>query len=401
MVLKSKTEVDDLVQEHEETFRVHSRVYTDPAIFELEMEHIFEKVWVYVGHESEIPEGGNYKTAMVGRQPVIITRNSDDGKVYGLINACRHRGSNVCHEAYGTANYFRCSYHGWVYDNRGGLVGVPGQEAYGDSFNIREMGLDHVPRLAIYRGFIFVSFDPEGPTLEEHLGNAKPYIDTFAGMGPEGIELKAGAHKFGYDANWKWQLDNTVDGYHAQFTHRSYFDIVGRRIGHPLSMSRTQDLGVWDLGNGHGVLDMMQGGVQAQDGRPGPMTTPGFNISIFPNLALLFSQVRHIIPVAVNRTLVQQLPVRLKGVANEFNTQRLREHEDFYGPGGFAAPDDWEMYGRCQKGLANGDRWVNLSRGLKYEKTDELGRRGTHQDDESSQRAIYRHWKRLMASVLT
>ncbi|HXG36833.1 MAG TPA: Rieske 2Fe-2S domain-containing protein [Dehalococcoidia bacterium] len=397
MVTKPRIDTDELVLESNLDFRVHRRVYTDPEIFELEMEKIFHRSWVYVAHETELPDGGNYKSTTIGRQPVIITRNSDDGRIYGFINSCRHRGSTVCQQEYGTSNYFRCAYHGWVYNNRGELVGLPSQEGYGSEFDIKKMGLLPLPRMDTYRGFIFASLSSEGPSLREHLGNAMPYIDKFVEMGPQGIEVKAGTHKFGYDANWKWQLDNTVDGYHAQFTHQSYFEIVAHRLGKSLPRDPSA-AHVWDLGNGHAVLDILPGGINASDQLRGMMTTPGYNMIVFPNLALLFAQVRRITPIAVNRTEVTQQPVLLKGVAPEINTRRVREHEDFYGPGGFAAPDDWEMYGRCQKALATGDMWVILSRGLEYEKVAPDGSRYSTQDDESSQRAVYRQWKRIMAS---
>ena len=124
--------------------RVNSRIYTDPEIFEAEMERIFHRGWVYVAHETEIPEPGDYKTTMVGRQPVIVNRSSDDAEVQVMFNRCRHRATTVCDQHAGNANYFRCPYHGWTYNSCGELVGVPYREGYGDDFDMEDLGLVHV-----------------------------------------------------------------------------------------------------------------------------------------------------------------------------------------------------------------------------------------------------------------
>ncbi|HXG36933.1 MAG TPA: aromatic ring-hydroxylating dioxygenase subunit alpha, partial [Dehalococcoidia bacterium] len=329
-------------------------------------------------------------------------RSSDDGTVNVFFNRCRHRGATVCQQEYGNANYFRCAYHGWVYNNKGDLMGVPFPEGYGENFDQGKLGLVKAPRVGNYRGFIFGSLSPDGPSLDEHLGNARPYIDKFADQGPEGISVKAGAQKFFYDGNWKMQLENTVDGYHAGFVHASYFEIMGRRAGRPLNTGPRPRCYVWDLGNGHGVLDIEPDGLKSVQPVRQVNAGPGFNLTVFPNLALLFSQVRVIQPLAPDRTEVTFYPIRLKGVPEEVNLARLREHESFYGPASFASPDDWEMFRRCQTGFqanepVSGAEWVRLARGLHYEETHETGARYSPHNDESSQRALYRHWKKIMA----
>ena len=151
--------------------RVHSRVYTDPAIFELEMERIFSTVWVYVGHESEVPKGGDYQMRTIGRTPVLLVRGVDKS-VRVLINRCRHRGAQVCEIESGNSKFFQCWYHGWTYDSTGALAGVTGEEGYGSRLNKKEMGLSPVPRVASHRGFVFASLAPEGESLAAFLGGA-------------------------------------------------------------------------------------------------------------------------------------------------------------------------------------------------------------------------------------
>src|SRR5262245_47396510 len=130
---------------------VHSDVYASSDVFELEMEKIFHRGWVYVGHESEIPNPGDYVLRWMGRQSVILNRD-DKGQVHLFMNRCRHRAATVCQTEQGNCTHFRCDYHGWTYRNDGGLVGVPRPDAYGADF--RREGFPLVsPQMDIYRGF--------------------------------------------------------------------------------------------------------------------------------------------------------------------------------------------------------------------------------------------------------
>uniref|UniRef100_UPI0035B121D7 aromatic ring-hydroxylating oxygenase subunit alpha n=1 Tax=Zoogloea sp. TaxID=49181 RepID=UPI0035B121D7 len=117
----------DLVQ-HD---RVHTSLYTDPAIFEDEMDKVFANTWVWVAHASEIPEAGSYKTGYIGRQPVVTVRDRKQ-QVHVLLNRCRHRAATVCEGHKGKTNSFVCPYHGWSYSLDGALRGVPSPESYGD-----------------------------------------------------------------------------------------------------------------------------------------------------------------------------------------------------------------------------------------------------------------------------
>lgn len=369
---------------------VHGRIYTDPAIFKMELDKIFGQTWVYVGHESEIANPGDYKTTDIGSQPVIVTRSADSNEINVMFNRCRHRGASVCQDECGNANAFRCAYHGWTYSNCGKLIGTPFKDGYGKDFNREEMGLTHVPKVDSYQGFIFASLNKEVKPLEEHLGNARPYLDYVANSGPEGIELSAGKHKYFLNANWKFQLENTIDPYHLSFVHKTFFDIVAKRTGEKTKFAKMhKEEKVSDLGNGHSLYEL------AGDLNIGALP---FNLIIFPNLGILGSQVRVIQPVSVDRTEVRLYPIMLKGVSREENAQRLRKHEGFYGPAGFGSPDDVEVaFDRVKEGLkAKGEEWLVISRGLNREETDERGVISANSSDEVSTRAIYKEWKRLM-----
>jgi phenylpropionate dioxygenase-like ring-hydroxylating dioxygenase large terminal subunit len=369
---------------------VHGKIYTDPSIYKMEIDKIFGQTWVYVAHESEIANQGDYKTTTIGSQPVIVSRSADNGKINVLFNRCRHRGASVCQEESGNANAFRCAYHGWTYSNCGKLLGVPLKDGYGEEFEREEMGLIHVAKVDSYRGFIFASLNEDVKPLTEHLGNARPYLDFVAETGPDGIELSAGKHKYFLDANWKVQLENTIDPYHLSFVHKTFFDLIAKRTGEKIKFAKMhKEEKVSDLGNGHSLYEL--GGDLSIGALP-------FNLIVFPNLGILGSQVRVIQPIAAERTEVMLYPIMLKGASKEENAERLRMHEGFYGPAGFGSPDDVEVaFERVREGLkAEGNEWLQISRGLNREEVDENGIISGNSSDEVSTRAIYKEWKRLM-----
>jgi phenylpropionate dioxygenase-like ring-hydroxylating dioxygenase large terminal subunit len=400
--------------------RVHSRVYTDNQIFEDEMERVFHQGWVFVGHASEIPERGDYRLAWVGRYPIIMVRG-EDGEVRLLSNRCRHRANTVCQLERGNTRFFRCDYHGWMYRNDGGLASVSYPEGYDRSFRKEDYGLIPLPRVANYRGFIFGSIAPAGMSLVEYLGKATEQIDLFVDLSPVGeIDARGGIHKYSYRGNWKLQIENSMDGYHPNFVHKTFFGMLGRKGmktptrhfgGNSIAVTR-------DFGHGHVMLDyrecnrdgqvlnVVQGGEkyrEAMVARYGEarakeiITSGGTHLLVFPNLVMIGVQLRVIRPLSPDHTEVYLYPTLLKGVEPELNQWRLRGHESFFGPAGFGAPDDQEMFERMQVGFHNElDPWLILSRGMSRERIEADGTRVGHVTDEVTQRGIWREWKRVM-----
>src|SRR6185436_702836 len=138
----------------------HRSVYTDPAIFELEMDQVFGRAWLVLGHESQARHPGDYFTTRMGREPVVVVRK-DDGEIRVLINRCAHRGTTVCAEGRGNTERFVCPYHGWSYDRTGALRTIPFGSGYQQE-TLKNLEMKKVPRVASYRGFIFASLAPEG-----------------------------------------------------------------------------------------------------------------------------------------------------------------------------------------------------------------------------------------------
>ena len=167
-MLSTQADYNHLVQDE----RVNGRVYYDPAVFEEELEKIWYRDWIYVAHESEIPEPGDYVTRRIGLQPVIVSRD-EDRAIHLLLNRCMHRGNTVCQSERGNAHAFRCAYHGWTYNNRGALVGVPYAAGYDGSFSREQYPLARVARMETYRGLIFGSMSVTGPSLKERSGQGR------------------------------------------------------------------------------------------------------------------------------------------------------------------------------------------------------------------------------------
>jgi phenylpropionate dioxygenase-like ring-hydroxylating dioxygenase large terminal subunit len=384
--------------------RVSGRAYRDPAVFDAEMQRIFGRTWVFVGHESEIAEPGDYKTTTIGVTPVIVSRD-DDGAVRVLLNRCRHRAATVCQEGRGNARFFRCAYHRWTYANDGRLTGVPFPSGYAEDFDRSAYGLLSAPRVATYRGLIFASLAAEGRTLEEHLGPVMGLIDEVCDVSPQGeIKLGAGRHRFEYEGNWKLQMDNGIDGYHPALVHESFAEamaesISGDRVKADLRAiySDKSPAVCRDLGNGHAMLDQRVFAPMGIDERSGG----GFMVVIFPNLMLFGAQIRTILPRAWDRTEVTVDVITYPGM-EDLTEGRLRTHEMFFGPAGFGQPDDTEMFERIWAGLRAGaggaHDWVDISRGM-HRETVEDGLLTANITDEAGQRSFYGEWTELMAEV--
>lgn len=409
--------------------RVHRDIYVDPKVFEAEMHRIFMRNWVYVGHDSEIAQPGDYKMTAMGTTPVVLVRDGD-GIARVVVNRCTHRGAAVCLVPKGNTTGFRCQYHGWTFGLDGALVGLP----YSDEEVDKEaLALSAASRVESYRGFIFASFDPEVPPLTDHLQDVLPYIDMFIEYASAGrYELQVGpdANEVVYDGNWKMQLENNVDGYHLSFTHQSLFAVLQRRTGgQPRYLSNSQPEGeprVVAFPRGHALmdlrgvaskglrrerLDILPGapppdadldelfGVEDGEGLYLASTGAPMNLSIFPNFNLGSINICEVHPLAVDRTRVVLRPVLLKDAPPDVNRIRLRMHERGSGPAGFVQPDDLEMFERVEDGLAAENvEWVQLTRGMETETVESEADRIGSISHETPQRGQYRWWRELMGS---
>jgi phenylpropionate dioxygenase-like ring-hydroxylating dioxygenase large terminal subunit len=401
--------------------RARTTLYTDPAIFETEMTKVFENTWIWVAHASEIPQPGDFKTAMVGRQPVIVARDRK-GVVHVHVNRCRHRAATLCEIRSGRASSFVCPYHGWSYGLDGTLRSVPYETGYGGELDKSAFPLRSL-RVESYAGLIFACFRHDIEPLADFLGSARIWIDLFMKQGG-GYPVKTlGEHRFRFPGNWKIQLENTTDAYHFPLVHRSFLTAVDPETGEMLDMMNNGGY-VEDLGNGHSVMVMIPELVDLDENPDAEIPEKfralaaelatdhsdrevrrivravggaGFNLNLFPNLACSLAFFRVLQPISVKETEIRHIAIGMDGGPPAANRARMRIHEFFQGPMGFGSPDDAEVWDRVQRGAQGGpDLWVMLHRGLSEETPQPDGHRRGDVSAETGMRAAYQQWKQMM-----
>jgi len=399
--------------------RIHASLYTDPRIFAEELERIFHRGWVFVGHASEVPRPGDFVTRHIGTEPVILVRNGD-GETAVLVNRCMHRGTMLCPADRGHVRTFTCPYHGWTYDLGGALLGVPYPGGYA-RLDKAAHGLARAPRVADYRGFVFASLRPTGISLTEHLGAATRLIDRSCDLAPDGeVELSAGWVRHRCAGNWKMLPENDSDGYHLGFVHLALFRTVQMQYQRVVGPEHAIKAVVRDWGGGHIEIDWSPGYegpfewlggasgpavadfVAALERRDGPalarrrIVEGPAHALIFPNLFLGETNIAIVQPEAVDRCVHWHTPMFLKG-APELNGRLLRMAEAGMGPASFLMPEDLTIAGRNQLGLtARATPWLLLGRGLNRETVDPEGRTVSHVTDETTNRGFWRHLRAVM-----
>lgn len=406
------------------TFSVNRQVFVSPDILFDEERRIFDKCWIYVGHASELKQPNDFRTRTVANRPVIFTRDRQ-GTIRALLNVCRHRGALVCREREGNARQFYCIYHGWSYNTDGSIKGIPGDDAYPPNFDKKSKGLVPVPRLEHYKDFYFVNFDKDAPDLHTYLAGAKDYIDLVVDQSPSGrMEIISGVQEYDIKANWKLLVENSVDDYHLVTTHSTWLNYM-RNSGVNITPAKghmlpTKGFGI-DLGNGHLTTDnpnyrgrpvakwISVYGEEAKadidairkelvtrlgEARAARVADTNRNLCIFPNLVINDGSsvtVRNFYPVAPDRMRVTAWAL---GPVEETEAQRARRLHaflTFYGPGGFATPDDVAALELAQQGYAAWREvpWTDLSRGM-----------GNSQEqlatDEGHLRVFWRKWSELI-----
>lgn len=215
----SNEEIKNLVDQ--EIGLLDPRIYSDQDLYEIELERVFARSWLLLGHEGHIPKAGDYITTYMGEDPVIVVRQKD-GSIKVFLNQCRHRGMRIVRSDFGNAKSFTCTYHGWAYDTAGNLVNVPFEkEAFCDKKE-GDCGFDKADwgplqaRVDTYKGLIFANWDEEAPDLLTYLSDATPYMDTMLDRTEAGTEVITGMQKTVIPCNWKFAAEQFCsDMYHA------------------------------------------------------------------------------------------------------------------------------------------------------------------------------------------
>ncbi|GLC95062.1 oxidoreductase [Cupriavidus sp. TA19] len=416
--------------------RVHRDVYLSEALFQLERERLFLRSWNYVGHESQVPNRGDYYTTDIAGQPLIMVRHAD-GTVRVLMNRCAHKGARLVCQTHGnTGKFFRCPYHAWSYRTDGTLLGVPLKHQYENTrMHACETGAGLVaPRVAVHRGFVFACLSAQGPDFADYFGAVLPVLDNLADRSPQGeLQVTGGCLRSVMRCNWKMYLENVNDSVHPVSTHESV-SATARSVDEarpddaPVSMALQQLLpfgsgyeffartGARVYPNGHSVLGTnasIHSGYTIPDDYRLAMTQAhgearthevlGFspqNVVFYPLLALKGSPqtLRVIRPLGVDRTLVETWGLVPRGAPQELLRRTLTYNRLTFSPMSVVAHDDLHIFEGIQASLAaQGNPWVSLHR--EYRDDEQLQPvQDVSGTNELLMRNQFRAWAALMAA---
>ncbi len=431
---------DMLVEDRtQHVYKLHRAAFTDAELFDLEMQHIFEGNWIYLAHESQIPNVNDYFTTQIGRQPIVITRNKA-GELNAIINACSHRGATLCRHKKGNKANFTCTFHGWTFNNSGKLVKVKdaNEAGYPESFNKDGChDLKKVARFESYRGFLFGSLNPEVLPLTEFLGESTKIIDMIVDQSPEGLEVLRGSSTYTFDGNWKLQAENGADGYHVSSVHWNYAATTNHRKQSAAGDNiKAMDAGSWAKQGGgfysfeHGHMLLWTRWANPEDrpaykqraelvercgqARADWMINHSRNLCLYPNVYLMdqfSSQIRVLRPIAVDKTEVTIYCIAPKGEPADARARRIRQYEDFFNATGMATPDDLEEFRACQQGYAGiALPWNDMCRGAKHwvhgadTAAQEIGLKpvlsGVKTEDEGLYTEQHRYWQQSLLQAV-
>lgn len=430
----STSDINELVRDGS----VHRSVYTDPEIFELEMERLWGRTWVYVGHESQIPNHGDYFTTEVARQPVILIRQKDQS-IQVLFNRCAHRGARMLEATTGTARIIRCGYHGWTYESDGTCRTVSGGEAAYDGTDFGRqnpcMNIQTLPRVGNYRGFIFASLSAHGTAFDDWIEPIKASFDNMVDRSPEGeLEVTGGVLRYMHDSNWKFFMENLNDMLHAMNAHQSSAQtarvmakkIFGDQSQWPAALQILgpfaedtnffETMGVHAFKHGHSYsggrisihsdyaeVPEYVSAMQAAYGEERVkeiFSIQRHNTVVYPSFTLkgAIQTVRVVKPIAVDKTLIESWTFRLKGAPEELLKRSILYCNLINSSANLVGPDDYEAYHRIQHGLrSQGDDWVSMHRYLGQDKPNEEGGHSATGSSDMVFRSQFAAWQSLMA----
>ncbi|WP_322072389.1 aromatic ring-hydroxylating dioxygenase subunit alpha [Burkholderia cepacia] len=414
---------------------VHKRLYTDPAIFALEMERIYGRAWIYVGHESQVKTAGDYHTTRIGDQDVVMVRASD-GTIHVIYNRCPHKGAKVVPDGDGSVGkFFRCPYHAWTFRHDGTHLSAPLRNGLQNTcFDPKhpDFSMRRVARVDSYRGFVFASQSNDGPDLRTFLNGVVSSIDNLCDRSPVGeVEVAGGVFRVLQRSNWKVFYENLHDTMHAPVTHES--SVVSARAqaaemgampfellimdgnGEPYEFWEKLELRAYTYGHGYmeGIFDpaaaerdsvssahfAVLAEVYGEERARRILGMNRHNTVIYGSGSphTVFQQFRVIRPIAVDRTLVEIQLFRLKGAPDAVFDRALTYANVINSPSSNVMPDDVEVYARCQEGnQTRGGEWVSMHRYAGTDRATDDGFVSINGTSELPMRNQFAAWKRFM-----
>lgn len=342
---------------------VSREIFGDPDVYAMERKRIFERCWLFLGHESQIGKPGQYITTKMGETPVILLRDAGN-KIRAFINSCRHRGNLVTRIDEGTAFNFTCPYHGWCYNvagkrgEAGQLINVPGLDGYyHGKLNRDQWGLVPVAQVDSYKKLIFGTLDPEAPPLEEYLGDMRWGLDLLLEQGD--LAVTPGTARWQINCNWKFAADNGAgDNAHAEIAHKSAFLTFDKIYNtQPISPGLQRPGFTVLTSNGHSLNAQTTGGHKTPGSewwrqnpdimqRMGPLGSQvaRYNMNIFPNLFIIdrLLMVRH--PIGPFKTEIRGLALHDRNAPPDVQQAEKKNSWRKFGPSGWLEQEDGENW---------------------------------------------------------
>jgi len=416
---------------------VHRDVYLSQELFDLEMERLWRNTWIYVGHDSQVPNIGDFYSTEIARQPLIMLRD-ESGKVRVLMNRCAHKGARLVSAMHGQCEnrLLRCPYHGWTYRLDGSIRTIPMKSGYegtalADSPNSR--GIVNLPQVENYRGFVFARLSESGPGFREYFGESLTSIDNMVERAPEGrLEVAGGVLRFMHDCNWKMFIENLNDTMHPMVAHESAAGTAkklwaDKPEGTPKPMAIEQflpfvngysffdQMGVHIYENGHsytgvnfsihsaysaiGEYESLMEKTYGAERARAILGEVRHNTVYYPSLTIkgAIQSIRVVRPLGPQQTLIESWTFRLAGAPAQLLRRTVMYTRLINAPTSVVGHDDRHCYRAIQEGLAaEGNDWVSLHRNwTERERTQLAGNyNGT---SEVSMRGQYRAWQQFMA----
>jgi len=416
---------------------VHRDVYLSQELFDLEMERLWRNTWIYVGHDSQVPNIGDFYSTEIARQPLIMLRD-ESGKVRVLMNRCAHKGARLVSAMHGQCEnrLLRCPYHGWTYRLDGSIRTIPMKSGYegtalADSPNSR--GIVNLPHVENYRGFVFARLSESGPGFREYFGESLTSIDNMVERAPEGrLEVAGGVLRFMHDCNWKMFIENLNDTMHPMVAHESAAGTAkklwaDKPEGTPKPMAIEQflpfvngysffdQMGVHIYENGHsytgvnfsihsaysaiGEYESLMEKTYGAERARAILGEVRHNTVYYPSLTIkgAIQSIRVVRPIGPQQTLIESWTFRLAGAPAQLLRRTVMYTRLINAPTSVVGHDDRHCYRAIQEGLAaEGNDWVSLHRNwTERERTQLAGNyNGT---SEVSMRGQYRAWQQFMA----
>ncbi len=403
------------------------RIFWERDIYELELERIFARCWLFLTHESQIPNYGDFFVTKMGEDEVVVIRQKD-GSIGAFLNQCRHRGMKLCMAEAGNARAFSCAYHGWAYGVDGTLKSVPCEkESYGPDFDKAQWGLHPVAKVESYKGFIFGCMDAAAPSLVDYLGDAAWYMDIWAGV-PGGIEFLGPPSRSIIRSNWKSPPENFIgDSYHVGWTHAGVLKAMTGEVMPQLAFA-SKDAGfqvTTRYGHGHGINwgpgpilmspncpDLFEWterrGVEMEaivGEKASKLYSRHWDGTLFPNCSYLIGtyvfKAWH--PIGPDKVEIMTWAFAEKDMSDDLKHRIKVAAHRVFGPAGILESDDidnFEYIALPNQGHVTRQGKMNLQMGMGRER-EEADYPGVIGDflSEHGQRGLYRSWADCMSSA--